>query len=50
MGTLQAAGLVTHTRGRVVIRDRAGLEAAGCDCYKRVRLFAEALAGSNRSE
>jgi len=50
MGTLQAAGLVSHTRGRVVIRDRAGLEAAGCDCYKRVKIFAAALAGRNREE
>ena len=34
---LQALGLVGHSRGRVTIRDRAGLEAAACECYGFVR-------------
>jgi hypothetical protein len=44
LGTLRAAGLVDHHRGRILIRDRPGLEAAACDCYGRVRAFAATLA------
>ena len=44
MGALQAAGLVRHSRGRVLIRDRAGLEGAACGCYGRVKAFTAALA------
>ena len=32
-GILQKAGLITYTRGRVTIEDRAGLENAACECY-----------------
>jgi CRP-like cAMP-binding protein len=32
-GTLQAAGLITYTRGNVTILDRSSLEKAACDCY-----------------
>jgi CRP-like cAMP-binding protein len=32
-GTLQRAGLITYHRGHVAIVDRAGLEAASCECY-----------------
>jgi CRP-like cAMP-binding protein len=31
---LQRAGLIQYSRGLVVITDRAGLEAATCDCYR----------------
>jgi CRP-like cAMP-binding protein len=34
---LEAAGLVGHARGRVTVRDPAGLEAAACECYRFVR-------------
>jgi CRP-like cAMP-binding protein len=34
MGTLQAAGIVETTRGRVVILDLARLEEAACGCYR----------------
>ncbi|HVK10953.1 MAG TPA: Crp/Fnr family transcriptional regulator [Gemmataceae bacterium] len=34
---LQARGLVGHSRGRVTIRDRTGLEATACECYSFVR-------------
>jgi Mn-dependent DtxR family transcriptional regulator len=34
---LQALGLVGHRRGRVTVLDRAGLEAAACECYAFVR-------------
>ena len=37
MGALQQAGLLTYHRGALTILDRAGLEAAACECYRRVR-------------
>jgi CRP-like cAMP-binding protein len=33
-GILETAGLITNSRGRIDIVDRARLEAASCDCYK----------------
>jgi CRP-like cAMP-binding protein len=34
---LQRAGLVSYSRGRMVVVDREGLEAAACECYEIVR-------------
>lgn len=31
---LQESGLVSSTRGRITILDRAGLEAGSCECYQ----------------
>lgn len=36
-GTLQHAGLIRYTHGRVTVLDRQGLEAAACECYAVVR-------------
>lgn len=36
-GKLQDAGLINYYRGRITIIDRAGLEAAVCECYKVVK-------------
>lgn len=36
-GKLQDAGLITYYRGRIKITNRAGLEAAVCECYKVVK-------------
>jgi CRP-like cAMP-binding protein len=36
---LQKNGLIENHRGRIVIEDRSGLEAAACDCYRRVKQF-----------
>jgi len=37
LGTLVAAGLVGRSRGRLVIRNRSGLERASCECYQATR-------------
>jgi CRP-like cAMP-binding protein len=37
MGDLQKAGLVENRRGMIHIADRAGLEAASCECYATVK-------------
>jgi CRP-like cAMP-binding protein len=36
-GALQRQGLINYQRGRITIRDRAGLEAASCECYALIR-------------
>lgn len=46
MGALQAAGLLRRSRGRIVICDRPGLEAAACGCYARLCHFAKNLGPS----
>lgn len=33
-GALHDAGLITYSRGRISVLDRAGLEAASCECYR----------------
>jgi CRP-like cAMP-binding protein len=45
MGTLQAAGIVRYTRGRVVVLDRPRLEEASCGCYHVTRTALERLLG-----
>ena len=36
-GTLQRAGLIKYTHGRITILDRQSLEAASCECYATVK-------------
>lgn len=42
-GSLQAAGLVSLSRGRIAVRDREGLEGAACSCYRVVRRYCEQI-------
>lgn len=36
-GDLQRSGLIEYSRGKLHIRDRAGLEKAACECYGVIR-------------
>lgn len=36
-GELQKRGLIRHSRGKIVILDRRGVEDASCECYRLVR-------------
>src|SRR5215207_2923643 len=45
--TLQTAGLIQQSRGGITVTDRAGLEAAACECYGRIRrLYQRLLPGT----
>jgi len=44
-GTLQRAGLISYTRGRITIMNRRGLEEAACECYGVVRAAFDRLIG-----
>jgi DNA-binding transcriptional regulator YhcF (GntR family) len=35
--TLQRAGFIKYSRGRIAVIDRQGLESASCECYQRIR-------------
>ncbi|MBX9698518.1 MAG: Crp/Fnr family transcriptional regulator [Acetobacteraceae bacterium] len=37
VATLEERGLVRHRRGRIIVVDRAGLEAASCACHERAK-------------
>lgn len=46
VAALEVAGLIRHQRGRIRIQDEAGLEAAACEDYVRIRdRYAELLGG-----
>ncbi|MCU1293569.1 MAG: transcriptional regulator, Crp/Fnr family [Bryobacterales bacterium] len=43
--SLQEAGLIRYSRGKMTITDRQGLQAASCECYNVIRLeYERALA------
>jgi CRP-like cAMP-binding protein len=37
MASLVKAGLIKHKRGKVIVSDRPGLEAASCECYREMQ-------------
>jgi CRP-like cAMP-binding protein len=37
MASLVKAGLIEHKRGKVIVSDRPGLEAAACECYREMQ-------------
>ena len=37
MASLVKAGLIEHKRGKVIISNRPGLEAAACECYREMQ-------------
>ena len=39
--TLQTTGLIEQRRGSIVVADRAALEQATCECYRKIRLRVE---------
>lgn len=42
---LQEDGLIGYARGKITVRNRAGLERAACECYRIVRNESRRLAG-----
>jgi hypothetical protein len=36
-GKMQEAGFISYRRGHIQIRNRAGLEAVSCECYRRTK-------------
>jgi CRP-like cAMP-binding protein len=47
---LQDAGLITYHRGKVTVLDRAGLEAASCECYRLIRERFDRLPGRSDAD
>ena len=43
---LKEEGLIRYTRGNITVLDRAGLEAACCECYRLVNEEYERVFGS----
>ena len=46
MGTLQSAGLIRYTRGRIAVLDREKLEEVSCRCYRITQAALERLLGT----
>jgi CRP-like cAMP-binding protein len=49
IGILERAGLISHARGRIQVIDRAGLEAASCECYQAIRRREKILAVTGKN-
>jgi len=44
-GRLQKEEMIRYVRGRITVLDRAGLEAASCECYRGIRAEYDRLLG-----
>lgn len=44
---LRDADVITYRHGKVTVRDRAGLEAASCECYRLIRKRLDRLPGGS---
>ena len=42
-GKLQKAGVISYTRGKITVVDRAALEARSCECYAVVKAETDRL-------
>jgi CRP-like cAMP-binding protein len=47
-GTLQKAGLITYSRGKVTIVNRKKLESASCECYRTATSLLLAVTSKSR--
>ncbi|HYM14244.1 MAG TPA: Crp/Fnr family transcriptional regulator [Dehalococcoidia bacterium] len=47
---LKDAGYITYHRGKVTVIDRAGLEAASCECYRLIRERFDRLPGRSDTD
>jgi CRP-like cAMP-binding protein len=45
-GMLAKAGLISYVRGQLTVHDRAGLEAASCECYRIIAAEFDRLIGA----
>jgi CRP-like cAMP-binding protein len=46
--TLQAAGLIKYSRGKIQITDAKGLQESACECYSSVKSLYEKLIGPSK--
>ena len=47
--TLQQAGIIKYTRGKICITNLEGLQDAACECYETVRSQYQRLLGGDHS-
>ena len=47
-GMLKKAGFIRYVRGKLTVVDRAGLEAAACNCYQSVIAVYNGMGSANR--
>jgi CRP-like cAMP-binding protein len=48
--TLQQAGMVKYSRGKIQILDVEGLQETACECYETVKYYYDQLLGHNREK
>jgi Mn-dependent DtxR family transcriptional regulator len=47
-GTLQQAGMIRYTRGKITVLNREDLEATSCECYGLFKAESERLLDTGR--